>query len=592
MIEDTFCLAPFIPRGLNRPSERYWHIPNIGDHIAKPTDIRHRICRTIGINPPRERCGRYVLLYHTDLIPDMKGSMGKILAIAAVLALMVPVSAAIFTDTEDSSAESVDYSKFYYDQLTTDYAKNLYNEIKNATFSGGVSPTVSINLTSSDKADPRTTEKFISEESERAVTALRNDAPMSSYYFRSWNNLFTSDNCQTTLNLTDDYKGKSSLEYKADMEDGITRAKSAIDSTGTTYTTIKNIHDYVTKVLEYNDSIPSSDTESLRVRSVECALRGTEASPSPVVCEGYAKLFKVLCDAYDIPCTIVTGDAMTYSGGESTREGHMWNNVYIDGVPYILDCTWDDQTTTIYNFFLVGSETSDEQPSPHTMAELYVKENDPLFRWDTISSVRYTEGLEQYKVTYKVGSSTYLSQYVVKNGYATQPDDPPLESYQTLQYWYVSDPSVAFNFIGTPITGDITLNAKITEEETYKLTYDANGGSFGSASTMTVKVAKSSPNVTISSASPTKDGSSYHGWSTSKDGKGLTYAAGDTITLMGDMTLYASWNADPGAVDRTIGGIAEFFSEQLITGIDNGVLTMIVLVTVISLIGALLIARK
>ena len=109
---------------------------------------------------------------------------------------------------------------------------------------------------------------------------------------------------------------------------------------------------------------------------------------------------------------------------------------------------------------------------------------------------------------------------------------------------------------------------------------------------MTVKVAKSSPNVTISSASPTKDGSSYHGWSTSKDGKGLTYAAGDTITLMGDMTLYASWNADPGAVDRTIGGIAEFFSEQLITGIDNGVLTMIVLVTVISLIGALLIARK
>ena len=44
-----------------------------------------------------------------------------------------------------------------------------------------------------------------------------------------------------------------------------------------------------------------------------------------VVCEGYAKAFKILCDRFNIPCTLVSG--LAYTGSGSAGEAHMWNLV-------------------------------------------------------------------------------------------------------------------------------------------------------------------------------------------------------------------------------------------------------------------------
>ena len=69
------------------------------------------------------------------------------------------------------------------------------------------------------------------------------------------------------------------------------------------------------------------------------------------VCAGYAKMMKLQCNKYGIPCVLVTG--VTDSG-----EYHMWNYIQMEnGVWYAVDATWDDQSTTMYDFFLVGSET-------------------------------------------------------------------------------------------------------------------------------------------------------------------------------------------------------------------------------------------
>ena len=77
------------------------------------------------------------------------------------------------------------------------------------------------------------------------------------------------------------------------------------------------------------------------------------------VCDGYAKAFKMLCDAYGIPCIIVVGNAVQ-NGNE---ERHAWNYVQMeDGKWYAVDATWND--SGIYptkNYFLVGSDTL--QPS-------------------------------------------------------------------------------------------------------------------------------------------------------------------------------------------------------------------------------------
>ncbi len=60
-----------------------------------------------------------------------------------------------------------------------------------------------------------------------------------------------------------------------------------------------------------------------------------------VVCEGYSKAFKYLCDKSDIDCILVTG---TMNGGTGAG-AHMWNIVSMDGTNYLVDITNCDSGT-------------------------------------------------------------------------------------------------------------------------------------------------------------------------------------------------------------------------------------------------------
>lgn len=54
-------------------------------------------------------------------------------------------------------------------------------------------------------------------------------------------------------------------------------------------------------------------------------------------CEGIAKAVKVLLNAVDVKCIVVTGD----SAKSGQYVPHAWNIVNIDGEPYQIDVTWD-----------------------------------------------------------------------------------------------------------------------------------------------------------------------------------------------------------------------------------------------------------
>jgi hypothetical protein len=60
------------------------------------------------------------------------------------------------------------------------------------------------------------------------------------------------------------------------------------------------------------------------------------------VCEGYARLFKSLCDHAGIRSEIITGYANSNAGFGSARfrSNHSWNAVYIDSAWHLLDVTW------------------------------------------------------------------------------------------------------------------------------------------------------------------------------------------------------------------------------------------------------------
>jgi len=64
------------------------------------------------------------------------------------------------------------------------------------------------------------------------------------------------------------------------------------------------------------------------------------------VCEGYADVFKHLCDALGIECAKVSGYARGASSNlfrfvDVTNSNHAWNIVTIGGKKFLIDTTWD-----------------------------------------------------------------------------------------------------------------------------------------------------------------------------------------------------------------------------------------------------------
>ena len=71
------------------------------------------------------------------------------------------------------------------------------------------------------------------------------------------------------------------------------------------------------------------------------------------VCEGYARAFKLICDALEIPCVLVSGNA--------NSEKHMWNYVQMEnGYWYAVDVTWNDSTGK-NGYFLVGKDVMSKE---------------------------------------------------------------------------------------------------------------------------------------------------------------------------------------------------------------------------------------
>ena len=88
-------------------------------------------------------------------------------------------------------------------------------------------------------------------------------------------------------------------------------------------------------VEELEDSLDYS--RSLNERIALDVLKKKEA-----VCDGYARLLKILCDNAGLRCEIITGYARTNMNrvGEQFKSNHRWNAVLLDSNWYLMDATW------------------------------------------------------------------------------------------------------------------------------------------------------------------------------------------------------------------------------------------------------------
>ena len=164
--------------------------------------------------------------------------------------------------------------------------------------------------------------------------------------------------------------------------------------------------------------------------------------------------------------------------------------------------------------------------------------------WNSYSIGYHMDGtLTVYNVTFNANGGTVsadVSGYYVKGADLTFPT-PVREGY-TFTGWdlggfrYTSEDDHT-----VPVTGDWTFVAQ-WEANTYKVTFDANGGEGTmDAQTFTYDVAQ---NLTANAF--TRTGYNFAGWNTKSDGTGEKYSDGQTVKNLtavndGNVNLYAQW---------------------------------------------------
>ncbi len=154
-------------------------------------------------------------------------------------------------------------------------------------------------------------------------------------------------------------------EFKRMKAETITLVEDAVNRIGAQGKSDYEIVDAVNEYLCDNVYYPISAPYEPITHTAYGALKNGCA-----VCEGYACAVKLILSAYGIESDIEVG---TCPGGG----GHAWNLVKLDGQWYQLDVTWNDQSHSRHDFFLVTddfmkkSRTWDENLYPVTSKTPY-----------------------------------------------------------------------------------------------------------------------------------------------------------------------------------------------------------------------------
>ena len=309
----------------------------------------------------------------------------------------------------------------YYDQLDT-VSKRIYDQIYEANKSGANTTKLKLNLTKIFENQTVTKgangKTVYSEETKKAIFSW-----LSSYVTPAYLAL-TYDHPELVWLPGASYNIGYSV-YPVSFPSGVTSTKENIELAGSTFTlkpnsqngtlTAANVNSLFNQTKTQIDQMLSAGATNYdKVKAIHdkiCSMvtyedknLGNAYYQTPyslyidadgdgkveTVCAGYAKMMKLQCDKYGIPCVLVTGVT-------DTGEAHMWNYIQLeDGKWYAVDATWDDQSSIMYDFFMVGSETyssaafgSKKFSVTHMPSGKWTTSADCVFRYPILSTNAY-----------------------------------------------------------------------------------------------------------------------------------------------------------------------------------------------------------
>lgn len=256
--------------------------------------------------------------------------------------------------------------KYYYFEQLSDTAKVIYVTIENnADKLLNGEDNIPLPSSLNDFAQKNGKEK-VAEEFQSAWDAFITDKCEYFYLDSSKVCLVSKITTKATSSNYEFYIGKGDnktyfieeFKTKQDVEEAIKEIEDVEkeilkNATGTNYDKMLYVHDWIIGNTEY-EAEHGENTANI----YGCLVEGK------ALCEGYARTFKYLLDKLNIPCILVSGDAVDENG---KTERHAWNYVFINNNWYAVDPTWDDPIIIgnsnlknnkkyKYKYFLKGKE--------------------------------------------------------------------------------------------------------------------------------------------------------------------------------------------------------------------------------------------
>ena len=192
-----------------------------------------------------------------------------------------------------------------------------------------------------------------------------------------------------------------------------------------------------------------------------------------VVCEGYSRAFKALCDHYDVPCLIIVGTGV----GTSSSAGHMWNQVQMENDRwYLVDCTWDDADPTVSTYLLAGTTSSGFNGKTIAQDHLISTTDYTLLTVPSISSKGFND--DRYTWTFLNYDDSVIETFT-DIAYETDSSTLGIPASSS----YTDAPIGTFNFTGwspevpATVTKDMTFKAQYNIDYVeYTLTFHPENG--------------------------------------------------------------------------------------------------------------------
>ena len=248
------------------------------------------------------------------------------------LVRMAALLCAVFLTVSLAPSTSADeVSRYGYGQLKNDTQRYVYETV--AAGIGACSDSISL---SADKM-------VMAEDLSRALSMISRDYP--EYFWFSGGYGYSYDGTYVlavqpkyTLNGAE-VSGQSAelSQARAAFDAAVNAAIGSIPaSCDSVYEKALYLHDYVAGVVTYSSS---GNDQTAYGALVDKAC----------VCAGYTRAYQLLMNRVGIQCWYVTGQSYDPAGN---LQAHAWNLVWLDGMCYYTDVTWDDQGEEVFHEYL------------------------------------------------------------------------------------------------------------------------------------------------------------------------------------------------------------------------------------------------